>query len=169
MSKMVIFCIIAVLIVNFGVDYARTAYFNSVGGISSNFTVASDTIGVDQFNARWNNLAYTFRIYLGGLFADPMILVLAFIGMLILKPRTEFEQIVMASILILSFPLLFGNPLTQARIMYIVPFQIPAAIALISMSSKLQKLWPLFVVMIILYYSNHTLRSLDNLIFRPPV
>jgi hypothetical protein len=149
-------------------DIMRTSYLESVGGITSNFIVASDTLGPDQFTVRWNNLSYTFRFYLGGFFSDPLLLGLTFLGLLVMNPRTQFEQMIMCSVLVLSFPLLFGNTLSQARIMYIIPFQILAGMAMNYFGMKSQRLWSFFSVVLILYYLNQSLRILANLTFKAP-
>jgi hypothetical protein len=135
-SRRIIITLLLVLLGTVAVDIARTQLTASSGGIERDLQFAQSLTGVDQFFFRWNNLTYTTTAYLGGQFANFIIFGLAVYWLL----RTNSKQpstillMIFLSVALLAF--LFGNYVVQARILYNIPFQIPAAIALLQLNRE---------------------------------
>lgn len=78
----------------------------------------------------WSNLSQTFLVYGGGLFGNFLILSLC-IYWLFRSNLREMPNLFIAIFLSLAIlPILFGGELIQSRVLYNIPFQIPAAIGL---------------------------------------
>jgi len=107
----------------------------SSSGVTLNLGVAENTeVGLSQFESRWSNLVGTVQVHVGGIFGNSIFIMgLAVAGVIITSKKTNM---VLLSFLI-SFlsigilPLFFGDRIVMTRVLYNVPFQIPAALALI--------------------------------------
>jgi hypothetical protein len=112
------------------IDLVRTTTTHSHTGIERDISISNVEMGLKQFVQRWSNLMYTTHDYLGGLFSNFIILGLGAYWLF----RSNFHET--SNILLFIFlsagiiPLFFGDWVVQARILYNIPFQIPAAIAL---------------------------------------
>jgi hypothetical protein len=112
------------------IDLARTG-LGGPSGFEEDIEISQRRLaGPDQFVLRWNNLTYTTTTFVGGLFANFIILGLGiyWIFKARLKEPTSIFIIVFLSVGILPF--LFGEWVIQTRVFYNIPFQIPAAMAL---------------------------------------
>jgi hypothetical protein len=113
------------------IDIIRSSGIKSAGGIEEVIAVSNSYgTGLGQFTNRWSNLVYTTQVYLAGQFSNPIILTL---GLYWLYRSKLTEQ---SSIFLLIFfslgiiPLFIGSEVIQARVLFDIPIQIPAAIAL---------------------------------------
>ncbi len=139
-GRKVIAVAIIVIILSVIVDLTRSAIIGSSSGVTLNLGVAENTdAGLSQFASRWSNLVRTVQVHVGGIFGNSVFLMsLAFAGILLVSKKTN---LVLASFLI-SFlsigilPLFFGDRVVMTRILYNIPFQIPASIALIWMARQ---------------------------------
>jgi hypothetical protein len=151
--------LLGVLVFSVAVDTGRAYAAGTSGGIESDLNLAQNLVGPDQFALRWNNLSYTTTTFVGGLFANFIILSLGlfWLARTGIADRTSIFLMVFLSVGILPF--LFGEWVIQTRVFYDLPFQIPAAIALTHITSirKSLKLIPILiwlVVMAIMAVSN---------------
>lgn len=83
------------------------------------------------------NLGTTFSYFLGGAYTNPLIIILAIIGLAqMMKSRQKLHQILLGFTIICILGTFFTSSimpeLFQSRFIYLIPFQIPAAIGLIS-------------------------------------
>jgi hypothetical protein len=128
--KRSIIMLLLVLSASVVIDLVRTTTTHSHTGIERDISISNVEMGLKQFIQRWSNLMYTTHDYLGGLFSNFIILVLGAYWLF----RSNFHET--SNILLFIFlsagiiPLFFGDWVVQARILYDIPFQIPAAIAL---------------------------------------
>jgi hypothetical protein len=112
------------------IDTVRMVALSSAGGIAQDVRIASGGAGLEQFAQRWSNLVFTIQSYFIGQFSNFIILVLGLYWLF----RSNIQQ--PSNIFIIIFlsmgilPLFFGNLVIQTRVLYDIPFQIPAAIAL---------------------------------------
>lgn len=123
--------LLAVLIATLILDIGRTNIIGASGGIEGDLKWANTLlVGPDQFLLRWNNLSYTTTTFVGGLFANFIVLGLGLYWLI----RTRLQE--NATIFLLIFlsigilPFLIGEWVIQTRVFYNIPFQIPAAIGL---------------------------------------
>jgi hypothetical protein len=56
------------------IDLGMTSISGSSGGIERDLEVANTLAGAEQFLLRWNNLSYTTTTFVGGLFANFLVL-----------------------------------------------------------------------------------------------
>ena len=118
------------------VDIAKVLLTGSSGGLEQDIEIAQRGLGIEQFNLRWEILNATMYHGLGGVFSNFIILLLGLFWVLksnMRKPYTVFLIIFLSAGIV---PLFFGNWTIQTRIVYDMPFEIPAAISLYYISKR---------------------------------
>lgn len=125
-SITVLFLILACTV---AIDVGRSILTGSSGGIERDLEV-SDRAGLNQFVLRWNNLTYATTVYLGGLFANFIILGLGLYWIFASRMNENYNIFLIIFLSIGILPFLFGEWIIQTRVFYNIPFQIPAALAL---------------------------------------
>ncbi|MBD0359823.1 MAG: hypothetical protein ICV56_03815 [Nitrososphaeraceae archaeon] len=111
------------------IDVTRMTITGSISGIEKDISIAEIGVGLEQFALRWSNLINTTQNYLGSLFSNFIFLVLGMYWLFrsnLREPSTIFLIIFLSLGII---PLFFGDWIVQSRVLYNIPFQIPAAIA----------------------------------------
>jgi hypothetical protein len=157
--KSVVLILVAILS-SVVIDSVRTTITGSAGGIARDLSVANVQVGIEKFALRWNNLIYTTQVYLGGQFNNFAIFMLGMYWLFrsnLREPSTIFLVIFLSLGII---PLFFGDWIVQARILYNIPFQIPAAIALNCIKNQANRnvvLLPIFIWLIAM-----SIRSVSN-------
>jgi hypothetical protein len=125
-----IILLLLVILSSVVIDIGRMTITGSASGIVNDINIARGGVGLEQFAVRWSNLIDVTQIHLGGQFSNFLLLVLGVYWLI----HSNFRQ--PSSILIVIFlslgvmPLFFGDWITQSRVFYVIPFQIPAAITL---------------------------------------
>jgi hypothetical protein len=133
--RMIIWLLLAIL-VSIGVDIAKVSLTGSSGGVEQDIAVAQRSLGIEQFNLRSLILDATMHGSLGGVFSNFIILLLGLFWVLksnMRDPGTIFLMIFLSAGLV---PLYIGSWTLQVRVLYDIPFEIPAAIALYYISSR---------------------------------
>ncbi len=156
----------AIVATNVALDFAKTNYLGTAGGLESDLDIAQKGAGVQQFLLRWNNLQYTFHTYVGGYFTNAAMLLLALIWVLKARYENGFDRVLLASMFVGALPILFGNFAMQTRIFYNIPIQIPAALMLYNATNNFRAhpmLSSLLSFTIIAHFLNYGLRSLANM------
>src|SRR5919106_1018360 len=131
----IIWLLLAIL-VSIGVDIAKVSLTGSSGGLEQDIEVAQRSLGIEQFNLRSLILDATMHDSLGGVFSNFIILILGLFWVLksnMREPGTIFLMIFLSAGLV---PLYIGSWTLQVRVLYDMPFEIPAAIALYYISSR---------------------------------
>lgn len=111
-------------------DMARVATTNSAGGIERDMQLASNLTGPDQFSQRWNNLKYTSTTFVAGIFGNVVILGLGLYWMYKSKIQDLTTILMLIFFSIGMTFIVIGDWVVQTRMLYLIPFQIPAAVAL---------------------------------------
>jgi hypothetical protein len=121
----IIACIIAI-------DFIKGIALESLSAVQLNISVAeSHEVGlVSPFGDRWSVLVRTVEVFLGGIFSNMVILllVLYFTVMFKIKNKVGYFTTVFLSLGMIA--IIFGDKIVQSRILYDIPFQIPAGLAL---------------------------------------
>lgn len=143
--------LLVILLSTVAIDIARVAITGSSGGIEADLELGRNLAGLEQFAFRWNNLTYGTTIYVGGLFANSIILGLGLYWLIFsrIKEKQNILMLVFFSIGILPF--LFGEWIIQTRVFYNIPFQIPAALALFDIHMRKEsilKIAPIYILLI---------------------
>lgn len=143
------------------IDVTRTSLTGSISGIVEDTELASEFTGLEQFTQRWNTLIETVHIYVGGQFSNIILLSSGLYWLFFsnLRKPSDIFLIIFLSTGIL--PLFAGNWDLQARVLYNMPFQIPAAIALARISSRGQA-FRVFLPAIVIWLVAMSVTSVSN-------
>jgi len=130
-SKKNIILLLLVLVASIIVDIAKLAIIGSSSGVMEDIIIAhGGAFGLEQFALRWSNLVEIVQNWYGTLFSNFIILILGLYWMR-LSNFTAQVNIFIVIFLSIGFGAIFlGNPGVQGRILYDIPFQIPAALSL---------------------------------------
>jgi len=116
------------------IDISRTILTGSYSGIGYDLEFAQQTIELNELTARLKNIVDTTQIFYGGAFGNVIIYGLAMYWLI----RTPMREVHSALILIFLslgiIPIFLGTWAVQTRILYDIPFQIPAAIGIVMLS-----------------------------------
>jgi hypothetical protein len=133
--RRIIWLLIAILM-SIVVDITKVSLTGSSGGLEQDIELAQTGFGIEQFNLRFRILDATMHGSLGGIFSNFIILILGLFWVIksnMREPATIFLMIFLSAGLV---PLYIGDWTLQSRVLYNIPFEIPAAIALYYISSR---------------------------------
>jgi hypothetical protein len=134
-KRRIIWLLLAIL-VSIAVDITKVLLIGSSGGVEQDIQLAQTNLGIEQFNMRWLILNTTMHDSLGGVLSNFIILLLGLFWVLksnMRNPGTVFLMIFLSAGLV---PLYIGSWTLQVRVLYDIPFEIPAAIALYYISTR---------------------------------
>jgi hypothetical protein len=155
-----ILLIYLVLSSSIAVDILKSSWTGSSMGFEADASLGRKGLGIGQFSERLKTLSDTVQIYYGGIYANIAILGLVFYWLIRCNQRD------LASIFLLIFtssasvPLFIGDWVLQSRVIYEIPFQIPAAIGLFFIWKDNQKLIFISIILVAAYLSFHVLVNL---------
>lgn len=135
-----ILVIYLILSTSIAVDVLKSSWIGSPSGLEADLSLGNRSLGLAQFSDRINTLSETVLNYYGGVYANIAILGLAVYWLVRCRTKelsTIFLLIFLSSALV---PLFIGDWILQSRVLYDIPFQIPAAIALFYISKGSHKL-----------------------------
>jgi hypothetical protein len=123
-----------------------------------------DSLTFKNLSTSLESLTYSANIQNGGIIANGVILALC-IGWMVYFYKFNTLTLFISVILILSIvPVFFGNIIFQTRILYNVPFQLPAAVTLYYIL-RIKSAGKIAFISIILCLVTISLRTVSNLIF----
>lgn len=155
-----ILLIFLVLSSSIAIDILKSSWTGSSTGLEADVSLGRQGLGIGQFSERLKTLAETVQIYYGGIYANIAILGLVFYWLIRSNPRdlvSIFLLIFMSSAIV---PLFIGDWVLQSRVLYEIPFQMPAAIGLYFIWRDNQKLIAIAIMLITAYLSFHVLVNL---------
>jgi hypothetical protein len=113
-------------------DFIRSLNNPSLAGIEGDLSAAETTgSGVSQFGYRWDNLVRTVQVFLGGGYSNILLLSLALYASLALYSKTNYAVFISIFLSLGILPLFFANRDLMSRVLYDIPFQLPAAFSLV--------------------------------------
>ena len=134
-KRRIVWLLVAIL-VSLVVDVTKVFLIGSSGGVEQDIELAQTNLGIEQFSMRERILQVTMHDSLGGVYSNFIILILGVFWVLksnIREPATVFLMIFLSVGMV---PLIIGSWTLQVRILYDIPFEIPAAIALYYVSAR---------------------------------
>ncbi|MEM3159485.1 MAG: hypothetical protein QXJ74_01750 [Nitrososphaera sp.] len=149
------------------------ALATQVSGAAHLSDILATSIGQDFISARWQNINYTFNVYLGGFLTNTVLIGLALFWTLRANYNSRFNILVMSSIFISSFVFFLGDTVAQSRILLNIPLQIPAAMVVAgilggTLGGKLDRHTRVLVAfLIIVHLANYAIRALANFYLVP--
>ena len=135
-KRRIIWLIVAILL-SIVVDITKVVLIGSSGGVGQDIQLAQKYIGIEELSMRWRILNATMHDSLGGVFSNFIILLLGLFWVLKSNMREPGSLFLMIFLSAGMVPLIFGSWTLQTRVLYDIPFEIPAAIALYYISTRL--------------------------------
>jgi len=125
-----IILIALILTLSVVIDISKSIFTDSVGGIEQDVLIAGTKIGTENVFTLEKNLIESIQLFAGGQFGNILILSLCVCWLLMSKLYSMPNIFIGVFFSIALLPILFGEDVIQTRILYNIPFQIPAAISL---------------------------------------
>jgi len=154
-----VFLIIVALIV---FDAGKSIIMDTPFAIEVDVSLASKNASFGNLISTWSNLSQTSLVYAGGIFGNFLILSLCIYWLLRSNFREMHNLFIAIFLSIGTLPILFGGELIQSRVLYDIPFQIPAAIGLVYLAN--QHRGPLLVIAISIWILTMSLVTITNFI-----
>jgi len=150
--------VFVIIIASVAFDSGKSLMTDADSGFGWGGNIASDDVSFLNLTTIWNNLTQTSLVYAGGIFGNFLILSLC-IYWLFRSNFREMPNLFIAIFLSIGFlSILFGGEIIQSRVLFNIPFQIPAAIGLFYLANQHRgKLLVLAVSIWILTISLHTI------------
>lgn len=135
-----ILLLLLLVAISISFDVGRTTITGASGGIEQDIGLAIEDVKInfDNFATRWSTLSYNTTIILGGMVGNFIILTLALYWLFWSKLREPHNIFLIIFFSVGFIPILLGDWAIQNKILYDIPFQIPAAIALIQISKQIK-------------------------------
>lgn len=118
-------------------DLSRLFLLNSSGVKQELSFAAEREVGIHGISTIWNNLIDTTHLYVAGQIANPIILLLVIYWLYSAKIKIHYTIFLIIFFSLFALPLLLADGTIQSRFFYEIPFQIPAAIALIALRQRM--------------------------------
>lgn len=159
--------ILLVVITFIFIDLGKSVVMGASGGIETSAAmVTTGPIGFDQFSQRWYNLSLNTTVILGGQLGNIIILGLGAYWLFHCDVRKRYNIFIMVFLSIALVPVLIGVWGVQDRMLYNIPFQIPAAIALTQIIRR--PIGPLLLLAVSSWLLALAVRDLSNFYFVSP-
>jgi len=166
-QRKLVFLLLLAIVSTIVIDVGRTTLTGSSGGLDRDIEIAQESIGLEKYSERWRSLIYSSTTILGGQISNFIILSLGLYWLLRCNPREPGNIFLFVFLMIGIIPLLFGNWQMQTRLLYDIPFQIPAAVGLtyiMNGKNGFVKSLPIFIWLLGL-----AITSLSNFYFISPI
>jgi len=161
-EKRSIALVFLIIVASIAFDTGRSFMTESQGGIENNVLIASTNASFENLATIWSNLTKTSLVYAGGQFGNFLILSLC-IYWLLRSNLTKMPNLFIAIFLSIGLlPILLGGDLIQSRVLYNIPFQIPAALGMAYL--YYQNRSPLLVISISVWILLISIQSITNFI-----
>jgi hypothetical protein len=159
--KRTVIMLLLIIVFSVVINVARITLSGSVARIAQDITnISSQIAGPQQFALRLDNILRTTFSFVGGQFSNFVILGLCSYW-IIRSSLHEPTNIFLFVFLSIGFvPFLVGNYISQTRVLYDIPFQIPCAIALSSI--RMQNGRSLVILPICIWLTAISVRAVSN-------
>ena len=122
--------ILLVILASIAIDVGKETLTDSAGGIQKDISIANAYAGTENIFVIWQNLRESIQVFAGGQFSNILVLLLCVCWLVRSGFNSTRDIFIGVFFSIALFPLLFGSEIIQSRVLYNIPFQIPAAIGL---------------------------------------
>ena len=164
-QKKKIFAIFSIFGIYATVILVRLFLFPSVL-VDNLFSESGIQFSIEEFRNRWLNFPRFMYPYVGGFFANTVLLAFAFVWTLYAKYEKTFDRILLSTLVIGTIPLIFGDHVFQSRIFYDMPIQIAAALMIyriVNTRSFHSFFAKIALLLITIHFAIYAIRSLSNL------
>jgi hypothetical protein len=144
-------------------DVIKSTITGTSAGVATDIYLSGTAIGPAHFSERWNNLVTSIQLAYGGVVGNAIILLLALYWLFKSNYREESTILLVIFLSIGIIPLFVGGWVLQSRILYDIPFQIIAAMALARFFTTPINLTRLLVAIVpCLWLTSVAVKSLSN-------
>ena len=164
--KIKILLLLIVVGTMFPMDYAKSSYFSTPAATASDSAIATNIMPQDT-NTRWDRLFFTMSSYVGGFLSNPALLLLAVIWMLKADLSKGLERLLISMFFISALPIAVGSVEFQTRVLYNIPFQIPALLALYGTKFR-SRTSLILLIAIVLSFATYAVSAMANLYLQLP-
>jgi hypothetical protein len=165
-----IILLLLIVLSSVAVDVAKfsiTSSSGGSGGLARDVQIANTGVGLKQFSQRWSNLVATMQVYFGAQYSNCIILGLSLYWLFKSNLREVHDIFIIIFLSIGLIPLFFGDWVVQARVLYDIPFQIPAAVALTFVKKQAVN-GNLFLLFVCIFIIAMSVRTVSNFYFVSP-
>jgi hypothetical protein len=131
-SKKALILILVVIASSVVIDVGKSLATSSSSGVFRDLEFTDVRMGPSEFSQRWSILVFSVYFGLGGIMANSVIILLGLYWILRSSYKDPATIFLLVFISIAIIPLFFGDWIVQSRTLYMIPFQIPAALGLTS-------------------------------------
>jgi hypothetical protein len=133
-SKVKILILLIIICSTLSIDYYSKSQFinNYQTPISSDSAVARNIENAQGQESIWNRLYFTLGTYVGGFLSNPVLYLLALVWVIGANPKRDLDRVLLSMLFMIAIPILIGSVEFQTRLLYNMPFQIPAALIVAS-------------------------------------
>jgi hypothetical protein len=164
-QKKSIIILLILVVSSAAVDVTRSVLTGTSGGMQDDIGLAR-VAGAGQTALLWINLTNTSQIYAGGLFGNFIIFSLGSYWLVRSNSRDMSSLFILIFLAMAVLPILFGDDVIQSRVLYDIPFQIPAAIGLTYLIRRPNGM--LFVLPICVWLLAIAVRGVSNFFYIAP-
>jgi len=154
--------LLAVVVTAFSIDYARSLALATTGAAESDSVIASN-IQLQDTGERWNRLHFTLSSYVGGFLSNPALFLLGLVWLARSNQSEGLGRVMLSMFFIMAFPIMFGSVEFQTRVLYNIPFHIPALLVLYGTRIDSKILRSLLIVAVIVTSATYALHAMANL------
>lgn len=160
--KIKILIVLAVVGTSFSIDQVRSYYFDTPAATGSDSAIGTN-VGPEDTSGTGTRLIFTLNTYVGGFLSNPVIFLLALVWLVRADLTKGLERLMLSMMFILAIPITVGSVEFQTRVLYNIPFHIPALLALFLLNFKDKTSRPLLMLAILLVFATYALRAMANL------
>ena len=164
--KIKILLLLIVVGTMFPMDYAKSSYFSTPAATASDSAIATNIMPQDT-NTRWDRLFFTMSSYVGGFLSNPALLLLAVIWIVKADLSKGLERLLISMFFISALPIAVGSVEFQTRVLYNIPFQIPALLALYGAKFR-SRTSLILLIAIVLSFATYAVSAMANLYLQLP-
>ena len=164
--KIKILLLLIVVGTTFSIDYAKSSYFSTPAATASDSAIATNIMPQDT-NTRWDRLFFTMSSYVGGFLSNPALLLLAVIWIIKADLSKGLERLLISMFFISALPIAVGSVEFQTRVLYNIPFQIPALLALYGAKFR-SRTSHILLIAIVLSFATYAVSAVANLYLQLP-
>jgi hypothetical protein len=153
----------------FAIDYAKSSYFITPTAAGSESAIGTNITPQDA-TGRWDRLFFTLHTYVGGFLSNPALLLLSLVWLVRADLSKGLDRLLLSMFFILAVPITFGSIEFQTRVLYNIPFHIPALLAIygIGLGKEMNASRALLILAIALTFATFALRAMANLYLELP-
>jgi len=125
-----------IIVISIAFDVGKSIMTDTPFGIERDVSFANTRESSENLFSTWSNLSQASLVYLAGIFGNFLILSLCIYWLLRSHLREMPNLFIAIFFSIAIIPILLGDEVIQSRVLYNIPFQIPAAMGLVYLANQ---------------------------------